>query len=88
MFSLLFPQELKGILATLAVDIERLCFDGNPVYAAYNNTIAFEERLIDGGSFVAGPVSRGANSCTRWPSGQYFLPVLESNGKVDSVIRI
>ena len=73
-------QELHGVLADLAVDIGRLCFDGNLTYTKFNHTMAFEERVIDGGTFVAGPISRGANTCTMWPSDQYFIPVLESKG--------
>ena len=78
-------QELRGVLAHLAVDIGSLCFDGNPIYETFNNTMAFEERLIDGDTFVAGPVSRGVNTCTLWPSNQYFIQVLESNGTFNTL---
>ena len=76
-------QALRGVLANLAMDIGRRCFDRTPVYTALNSTMAFEERLIDGDTFVAGPVSRGVNTCVKWPSDQYFIPVLQSNGKFE-----
>ena len=78
--TILLSQELGGILAKLGTDIAGLCFDGHPIYASYNSTMAFEERLTTGDTFVAGPVSRGANTCTQWPSDLSFIPVLESNG--------
>ena len=67
-------------LAHLAVEIGRLYFDGNLTYTEFNYTMAFEERVIDGGTFWAGPISRGANTCTVWPSDQYFIPIVESKG--------
>ena len=74
-------QEVHGVLANPVVNIGRQCFGGNPINVAFNDTVSFEEHLMDGDSFLATPVSRGVNTHTQWPSDLYYIPVLESNGE-------
>ena len=76
------------MLADLAVEMGKLCFDGNLTYTEFNSTMAFEEGLVDGDTYIAGPISRGANTCVTWPTNQYFIPVLQSNGKSDDVFSL